>query len=659
MSGYIQSLTDFISANPSLAAVVVFLVAASEAIAVIGTVVPGTAILIAVGAVVGLGHLPLWPILVAATLGAVAGDGLSYWFGHRYKEQVVTMWPLSRRPDLLINGEAFFARYGSMSIVVARFVPVLRAIIPVVAGMFRMPPLRFYTVNILSAAVWAPAHILPGAAVGMSFGVLGRISGRLALALALLVLVAVATAWLLRIALLRLVPLASRSQKAIVSRLERMRPGRLRSVLLALVDPDPDGWTILPLSTLLAVFVIGFVALVEDVVARGELAQSDAAISNLLQSLRTSWGDVVMVVVTSLGDTVAITAVAAAVAAWLAVSRAWRVLAGFLIALVMATTFATLIKAWAGIPRPISIYEGAQVFSFPSGHATMSAALFGILAWFALHGIASRSRFWLVGVYGALVGAIAVSRIYLAAHWPSDVLGGLMFGFGIATIFALVFRRTDLSGVRPGLLATLAVATIVLFGSWHASTSLQKGLDMYAVRSGPLKVLTESEWKDTGWRDLPETRIDLAGEEEEPFVLQWAGQPAELAQRLFQNGWQPAEVADIGNLGDFLSSGAIPILPTMHDGALPVLILSKSTDGSGERLVLRAWSSGFEISQGGSNSPLLVASIVSETIDRPLGILAIPEAMDASPFPEPLPLQNSSSVRRADGRTVQLGGGAN
>lgn len=100
MTAYVQTLIDFISGNPHLAVVIVFFVAASEAIAVIGALVPGTAILIGIGAVVGLGHLPLWPILIAATLGAVAGDGLSYWFGHRYKERVAGMWPLSRRPDL-------------------------------------------------------------------------------------------------------------------------------------------------------------------------------------------------------------------------------------------------------------------------------------------------------------------------------------------------------------------------------------------------------------------------------------------------------------------------------------------------------------------------------------------------------------------------------
>ena len=662
MTAYIQTLTDFISGNPHLAVVIVFFVAASEAIAVVGALVPGTAILIGVGAVVGLGHLPLGPILIAATLGAVAGDGLSYWFGHRYKERVAVMWPLSRRPDLLVRGESFFTRYGSMSIVIGRFVPVLRAIIPVVAGMFRMPPLRFYSVNVLSAVIWAPAHILPGAAVGMSFGILGHISSRFAMTLALLAVFAIASAWLLRLALLRLVPLASRSQRAVLARVERMSPGRPRSLLLAVLDPGQDGRTIIPLAALLAIFVISFVSLVEDVVARGELARSDAAISSFVQSLRTAWGDVVMVIITSLGDTVAITAVALVAAAWLAWRRSWRILAGFVVSLVMATSFATLIKAWAGIPRPISIYEGAQVFSFPSGHATMSATLFGILAWFALRGTTSRLRFWAVGLYGALVGMIAISRIYLAAHWPSDVLGGLLFGFGIATIFALVFRRSDLGPVRPGVLAAICVATIAIFGSWHASSTLQKGLDMYAVRSAPVQVLSEADWRGGSWRDLPQARIDLAGESEEPFAVQWAGAPAELASKLHRAGWMTAEVASLSNVGAFFGtsatvSSAMPVLPTMHDGALPLLILAREAGDSRNRQVLRAWSSGTAVSWNGQRMPLLLVSAVTEEIERPFRIASLPETIDDLLRPSALAPIRGTEVIWPDGQPLLLATG--
>lgn len=108
MAAFTQAVTDFIVQHPNWAGLLVFFTAAAEAIAVIGSIVPGTTILIGVGAVVGLGHLPLWPILIWATLGAIAGDGVSYWLGHRYRHRIVQIWPFSRRPQLLSEGEAFF-----------------------------------------------------------------------------------------------------------------------------------------------------------------------------------------------------------------------------------------------------------------------------------------------------------------------------------------------------------------------------------------------------------------------------------------------------------------------------------------------------------------------------------------------------------------------
>ncbi len=127
MTQYVQAVTDFVVQYPNWASLLVFLTAAAEAIAVIGSIVPGTAILIGVGAIVGLGHLPLWPILIWATLGAIVGDGVSYWLGHRYRHHIVRIWPFSRRPQLLTQGEAFVRRHGGKSVVIGRFLPVMRA----------------------------------------------------------------------------------------------------------------------------------------------------------------------------------------------------------------------------------------------------------------------------------------------------------------------------------------------------------------------------------------------------------------------------------------------------------------------------------------------------------------------------------------------------
>jgi len=164
MTAIIAMAVAWIEANPALTWAAAFLISASEAIVLIGALVPGSPILIAIGAAAGIGHVSLGGVIIAAVGGAVVGDGLSYWVGHRYRDRLLVGWPFARRPGLLRQGTAFFGRWGMLGVATARFLPGLRAVVPVVAGMFGMRPAAFYTANVTSAIVWAPLHILPGTA---------------------------------------------------------------------------------------------------------------------------------------------------------------------------------------------------------------------------------------------------------------------------------------------------------------------------------------------------------------------------------------------------------------------------------------------------------------------------------------------------------------
>src|SRR3954451_8706620 len=155
----LQPVLDLVGRHPAFAGVIVLLAALSEAVPVVGAVMPGSAIVIGVGALVGLGQVPLWPMLAATVAGAIIGDGLSYGFGHRYKVHALAIWPMSRHPDMIATSERFFARHGAKSVVIARFTPVVRAFVPLIAGASGMRPGRFYTANVASALAWAPLDI--------------------------------------------------------------------------------------------------------------------------------------------------------------------------------------------------------------------------------------------------------------------------------------------------------------------------------------------------------------------------------------------------------------------------------------------------------------------------------------------------------------------
>lgn len=628
MQSWIQTLTDFIVLNPGWSSLLVFVIAMSESIAVVGALIPGTAILVAVGAVIGLGHLPLWPILLSATAGAIVGDGVSYWLGHRYKAHIRAMWPFAKRPELLALGESYFNKYGAFSIAIARFLPAVRAIIPVVAGSAGMPPVRFYTANIASALVWAPAHILPGAVLGSSLGLLGTISWRLVVAALGAVAAILVAAWVLRLLMQWVVPALSRLQRALVEKC-RSSPSIVGKAAVAVFDPDRPGTpALLVLGTLLVLSILGFVAILEDVLMREAIVRADVSLSNLVQGLRNDLFDPVMVVITSLGDGTVTFAVTAVAIAWLAIRRQWQLAAGLVVVMVLTAVAVPALKSMIGVSRPILIYAGADRFSFPSGHATFVAVLYTSLAVFVAKGLPRRRQLLIYAAASTLVSLIAVSRIYLAAHWPTDVVAGLFLGFSLAALYGLVFRNVDVSRLQPARLGTLVLLALALVGSAHVALRFPSAMAIYAPRLTETVVSLDA-WRNGQWQTLPQYRVDLLGQSEEALVVQAAVAPSTLLAALAQQGWSRAADFSFSDLSRFLSPAAaidqVPPLPSLQSGHFPDLTLVR-TISVRERQVLRLWTSGYVLPAGPA---ILVGSLSRETLTTPYNLFSVIEVNEA------------------------------
>lgn len=162
LAGFAEAVLRFIGDNGHLAPVVVFALAFGESLAFISLLLPATAILLGAGGVLGAAGVGFWPVWAAAALGAVLGDWLSYWLGYHFKSAIAGYWPLSRRPDLLARGRAFFARWGVLGVFLGRFFGPLRSAMPLVAGICAMPVLPFQLANVASALIWALGVLAPG-----------------------------------------------------------------------------------------------------------------------------------------------------------------------------------------------------------------------------------------------------------------------------------------------------------------------------------------------------------------------------------------------------------------------------------------------------------------------------------------------------------------
>ena len=166
MSSDLHQLIGFVSLHAALAYAAIFLAAFLEAIPIVGTLIPGSTLILALSALIPAGSLHLTPVLVSAIAGAVIGEALAYTIGHISQRKVLTSWPLSNYPAIVAQSEDFFHRYGIFAVFLARFVPPVRAIVPIVVGALGMPPRQFYPASVAACLLWAPAHVLPGLLAG-------------------------------------------------------------------------------------------------------------------------------------------------------------------------------------------------------------------------------------------------------------------------------------------------------------------------------------------------------------------------------------------------------------------------------------------------------------------------------------------------------------
>lgn len=134
-----------------------------------GFFLPGDSLLFTAGLLAAQGHLNLAALAIGCPLAAIAGDQVGYAFGHRVGPA------LFRRPDSrffrrrhLERARDYFNRYGARTVILARFIPVVRTFTPVLAGVVEMPYRTFVTCNVVGGLLWGAGVVLAGWALGQA-----------------------------------------------------------------------------------------------------------------------------------------------------------------------------------------------------------------------------------------------------------------------------------------------------------------------------------------------------------------------------------------------------------------------------------------------------------------------------------------------------------
>jgi membrane-associated phospholipid phosphatase len=306
----------------------------------------------------------------------------------------------------------------------------------------------------------------------------------LAILVAALLISVCGVIFLLRWSLFRLVPFIARGSAAGHGWLEGRSPWLTKHVN-RWFDPFRQEWqTLLVLLMLCAGTAALFLAIVEALVEGDPLFLPDKAVYSFLQPLRSMDADSLLIAITEMGDSIVVLTVGAAIAVALAWRRAWRTLLYWLTAVAGGSAINSLLKTVVQRQRPADIYEaGVDLFSFPSGHTTTNAILYGCLAIVIVRQSPFAWRTPLACGAASLVALIAFSRVYLGAHWLSDVVGGLAFAAIWLAILSVFYLRRPAEPINPKFLISIAAMALLLSASINIALHHSAEVELYKPRT--------------------------------------------------------------------------------------------------------------------------------------------------------------------------------
>ncbi len=592
-----DALLEWIAHHPVAAGIVIFLIAFCDALLIIGVVVPAAPLLFAVGTLVGLGHIDGTYAVICAAAGAFCGDGVSYVAGRRYGDSLRTRWPFSKNPQWLERGDISFRKHGMKSLVIGRFVGAIRPFIPAIAGMVRMPAQRYVAATTVAALLWALAFLAPGWLFGTSLDLVAAVAGRLSIVIGL-VLVMVAAIWGLVFYLWRwLAPRAS----GLLSRLLQWshRHPVLGRYSEALIDPNQrESPSLLMLAGALVLAGWGFFELLASVGGGEAPSRLDLTVHQAMFGLRHPLADPVMGFLAAMGDLTVLGPAVVLIAAYLFWRKrriaAWHWIAAPAFAMLLSWALGWLID----LPKPPTATAVAG-FSFPSQSVMLATAVYGFFAVLVAREMPGRKRVWPYVVGALLVGLLGFSRLYLGAHWLSDVLAGASLGLLWITALGIAYRRRVVRSfwVRP--VTAIFFGTVILVGGWHASRTAEDTVALYDPPAERQRI-DEALWRE-GDKSLalPLRRNELRDRDAWPLNVQYGGHLPALVVQLQSAGWTVLPHGDwrgvLMMLDDKASPDTLPIMPATHGGHSEALLMWHPGSSPEERQVLRLWPSPYAL----------------------------------------------------------------
>ena len=606
-----QSVVEYINNNPHGAGLIVYLIACSEALAVIGTIIPGSVTMTAIGILIGSHVLPMTATFIWAICGAITGDLLSYWLGRYYKDRIHKVWPFTRYPHWLERGEVFFAKHGGKSLIMGRFFGPIRCFVPLIAGTLRMGLPHFLLAAVPSAAAWAILYLLPGILIGaLSLELPHSLAFAFIAVMLGLIFLAVLLSWSIHYLFIYFGKKINKKTQELWHFLQKNRKTHWFTELLT-EHHNPENHTQLIATFYAMVCAVIFLMIMGSVIHQNILTILNAPLFDLFQSLRTNIFDNIFLIITTLGSPLVMIISGALIFIWLEFNHHRR--AAIHWAALMAATgwsihvFKTLIYS----PRPAGFIVNDLTSSFPSGHTLLTMSLLGFIAVLIKQEINTKKYHSLYLIAFLIALLVGISRLYLGAHWLTDVVAAIFLGMTLVLLAAISYRRSHKHSLQVGKFIVVVVTSFLVTWAAVVLVTFQKTKQSH-VAEWPIEEVRFSDWqKHADYSPL--FRMNRFGRPTEAFNIEWLGDLSTIRSTLLRQGWENQEaafniIAMLRNISKVTHGYYLPILPQLYHNQYPRLLMTKQLaieNGDKENkwlMVLRLWEADTQIQK--SSSPL-------------------------------------------------------